>query len=44
MGIPSDEFNVTFDTTDASIGGYKFYLEFSFNTKEKTKTLYFNVE
>ncbi len=44
MDIPSDEFNITFNTSDASIGGYKFILEFSFNAKEKTKTLYFNVE
>jgi len=44
MDIPSDEFNVTFNTSNANIGGYKFYLEFSVNVKEKTKTLYFDVE
>ncbi len=43
--FPNDEeFNVSWEIpSDAAIGKYKFYVKASFNAKEKTKSVYFNI-
>ncbi|MDI6730934.1 MAG: hypothetical protein QMD06_05265 [Candidatus Altarchaeum sp.] len=42
--FPNDEFNVSWEIpSDASIGKYKFYIKTSFNAKEKTNNVYFNI-
>ncbi|MFN3528189.1 MAG: hypothetical protein ACK4YO_03710, partial [Candidatus Altarchaeaceae archaeon] len=42
--IPSDELNITWEIpNNAPIGKYKFYIKTSFNAKEKTKSIYFNI-
>ncbi len=39
-----DEVNISWEIpNDAKIGEYKFYMKTSFNAKEKTKSVYFNV-
>lgn len=43
-GIPNDEVNISWQIpSDAAIGRYKFYVKTSFNAKESTRTVYFNV-
>jgi len=43
-GFPNDEFNVSWEIPgDATTGKYKFYIKTSFNAKESTKTIYFNI-
>lgn len=42
--VPSDELNVSWlIPSDAKIGRYKFYIKSSFNAKEKTANVYFNI-
>lgn len=41
--VPYDDFDVRFNTSDADKGWYRFSLKASFNSKEHTKTIYFNV-
>lgn len=42
--IPSDEVNITWEIpNDAAIGKYKFEVKTSFNAKEYTKSIYFNI-
>ncbi len=43
-GFPNDEFNVSWEIPgDAATGKYKFYIKTSFNAKESTKTINFNI-
>lgn len=42
--VPSTELNVSWQIPiDAKIGRYKFYIKTSFNAKERTKDIYFNI-
>ncbi len=42
--IPNAELNVSWEIpSDAKIGKYKFYIKTSFNAKERTKNVYFNI-
>jgi hypothetical protein len=42
--VPSEELNVSWQIPDdALIGRYKFYIKSSFNAKERTKDVYFNI-
>lgn len=42
--VPSDELNVSWQIpNDAKVGRYKFYIKTSFNAKERTKDVYFNI-
>lgn len=41
--VPYVDFDVRFNTSGASMGWYKFSLRASFNSKEHTKNIYFNV-
>jgi hypothetical protein len=42
--VPNDELNVSWEIpNDAKIGMYKFYIKTSFNGKERTSNIYFNI-